>query len=214
MKQIDFLKDISESARRDIFRLGVEQAFPSGKEILLQGDPCTGVYIVLAGRALVYRSSPEGREQVLSTVDPGRLFNLAPAVQADGRNPANVRALDDTRLLFLRTSDFIILLEVHADLSLTVMRSLADHLEEFTNLVENLALRPVRGRVARFLLDQAEHPDGMRAWTQDEIADRLGTVRDMIGRVLRSFEDGGLIRRERQHIFLRDRKGLEAEANR
>jgi CRP/FNR family transcriptional regulator len=72
----------------------------------------------------------------------------------------------------------------------------------------------VRGRLARFLLEQAEAGAVTRRWTQEEIAAYLGTVRDMVGRTLRAFADAGLVRLERQRIVLLDREGLEAEAER
>jgi len=78
--------------------------------------------------------------------------------------------------------------------------------------VEDLSLHTVRGRLARFLLEQAETDETTRRWTQEEIAAHLGTVRDMVGRTLRAFADAGLVRMERQRIMLLDREGLEAEA--
>jgi CRP-like cAMP-binding protein len=102
------------------------------------------------------------------------------------------------------------------------LKDFADRLDHLTNLVEDLSLRTVRGRLARFLLEHAPPgPSGSidaggvtRRWTQDEIAAHLGTVRDMVGRTLRSFGDAGLIRMDRQRIVLLDREALEAEAQR
>jgi CRP/FNR family transcriptional regulator len=80
------------------------------------------------------------------------------------------------------------------------------------DLVEDLSLRTVRGRLARLLLEEAESGEVTRHWTQAEIAARLGTVREMIGRTLRALADAGHIRIDRQRIVLLDREGLEAEA--
>ncbi|MBM4430728.1 MAG: winged helix-turn-helix domain-containing protein, partial [Chloroflexi bacterium] len=85
-----------------------------------------------------------------------------------------------------------------------------DHL---TDLVEDLSLRTVRARLARFLLEHAEEQEVPRRWTQDEMAARLGTVRDMIGRTLKAFADAGLLRMDRQRIVLLDRQGLQTEAD-
>jgi CRP-like cAMP-binding protein len=97
------------------------------------------------------------------------------------------------------------------ELALALLQDFAERLDHLTNLVEDLALRTVRGRLARFLLEHAK--DGVaRHWTQDGIATHLGTVRDMVGRTLRAFADAGLVRMDRQRIVLLDREGLEAEA--
>jgi CRP/FNR family transcriptional regulator len=81
-------------------------------------------------------------------------------------------------------------------------------------LVEHLSLHTVRGRLARFLLEQAESGSIAQRWTQAEMAAGLGTVREMIGRTLRSLADAGLVRVDRDRILLLDRTGLEAEAER
>ena len=81
-----------------------------------------------------------------------------------------------------------------------------------TDLVENLSLRTVRGRLARFLLERAEEDKITQRWTQEAIAAHVGTVRDMVGRTLRAFADAGLLEMDRQRIVLLDREGLVAEA--
>ncbi len=97
---------------------------------------------------------------------------------------------------------------------MAILQDFAGRLDHLTNLVEDLSLRTVRGRLARFLLEHADSIQAARNWTHDEIAANLGTVRDMVGRTLRAFADAGLVRIERQRIVLLDREGLEAEAQR
>jgi CRP-like cAMP-binding protein len=66
----------------------------------------------------------------------------------------------------------------------------------------------VRARLARFIINLADSDTKSSGWTQDEIAAQIGTIRDVVGRLLREFEDQGLIRREQSEILLLDRKGL------
>ena len=82
-----------------------------------------------------------------------------------------------------------------------------------TDLAASLSLYSVRARLAQFLMELAALPETAGGWTQDEIAAHIGTVRDVVGRLLRDFESQGLIRRERQRITLLDRSGLEAIAD-
>ncbi len=82
-----------------------------------------------------------------------------------------------------------------------------------SDTVEDLALHTVRARLARFLLSRKSngaHP--AQHWTQEEIAAHIGTVRDVVGRTLRSFAQQDLIRRERGRLVVIDRPGLEHEA--
>ena len=83
-----------------------------------------------------------------------------------------------------------------------------------TDLIETLSLYSVRQRVAKFLIDEADAIEKENAvrWTQTDMAKRLGTVRDVLGRTLRKFADEGLVRFERERIILLDRQGLEKAA--
>ena len=107
---------------------------------------------------------------------------------------------------------FIEIIQGCADLFLAVLKDFAGKLSHLTGLVEQLSLHTIRGRLARFLIEQADHGEPTGRWTQDEMAAHLGTVRDVIGRTLRSFEEAGLIKRQRNRIVLVDRHALEAEA--
>ena len=108
--------------------------------------------------------------------------------------------------------DFLRLTETSPDLAMNVLRDFAGKLTHLTGLVEQLSLHSIRGRLARFLIEQANQGEVAGRWTQDEIAAHLGTVRDMVGRTLRAFTDSGMIRRERNRVILLDRAALEAEA--
>jgi CRP/FNR family transcriptional regulator len=159
----------------------------------------------------IFRLSPAGREQILMNLDPGEAFNIVPLFEPQGFNHASARALSAVMLYLLRKEDFLHLVETCPDLAMSVLKDFAGKLAHLTGLVEQLSLHSIRGRMARFLIEQA---DGQLAghWTQDEIAAHLGTVRDMVGRTLRAFTDAGFIRRSRNRIILLDRAALEAEA--
>jgi len=85
-------------------------------------------------------------------------------------------------------------------------------LAKITDLAANLSLYTVRARLAQFLIELADQPQSAGGWTQDEIAAHIGTVRDVVGRLLREFETQGLIDRDRQKIILLNRQGLKDEA--
>ena len=99
-------------------------------------------------------------------------------------------------------------------LALALLKELTSRLRHLVNLVDDLALHSVQGRLAGMLLEQAaEDKRGMpaAALTQAEMAARLGTVREMVGRALKTFEALGLLRLERGVIVLLDRAGLVAQ---
>jgi CRP/FNR family transcriptional regulator len=96
---------------------------------------------------------------------------------------------------------------------LAVLRYLSAEVRRLSDMVEELALHPVRTRLARFLLAQLGESSSTQRWTQQEIAAQVGTVREMVGRTLRAFAEEGLIRRQRGRLVVVDREGLEREAS-
>lgn len=226
MRSVPLFAALEESTLSHIAEEGIRRTYKAGEHILLEGEPCTAAYIILEGTVRVYRVSLEGREQVLVRLTAGETFNTVPLFQPEGANEANAMAVTDVTLWALLKRNFLALTREHGDLAMAVLQDFAGRLRHLTGLVEDLALYTVESRLARFLLDHAPPPTGKEPtekpqatmiaerWTQQDIATHLGTVRDMVGRELRAFQDADLIRLGRGKITLLDRERLEAIAGR
>lgn len=212
LSAIPLFATLSERTLLQLGRIALRRTYAPGTLILLEGEPCTAVFFIITGQVRIYRLSPQGRQQVLAILGAGQSFNTVPPFVPEATNPASVEAVGETTVLTLRKEDFLQLVRRCADLSWAILEDFAVRLLHLTDLVEDLALRSVRGRLARFLLEQADGVQTTRPWTQDEIAAHLGTVRDVVGRSLRGLAEAGLVRMERGRIVLLDREGLEAEA--
>jgi CRP/FNR family transcriptional regulator len=150
-----------------------------------------------------------GREQVLALLTPGQGFNIAPFFLDEPLNAGSIRAIVDAQVLVILAAHFQFLLEDLPAFNRMVMREYAQRLKSLTIRVEELGLYSVRARLVRFLLEQADRHGVSQRLTQDEIARHIGTVRDVVGRNLRSLESEGLIQLKRQHIRLLDRAALQ-----
>jgi len=188
--------------------------FKANEVVSWQSDACEFVYFIIKGEVEIYRLSPAGREQILNRLREGGCFNLAPAFVENASNQANARTLSNCELLAIGTSELNRILKEYPEFAFTVVRFLAERLARMTDLIEILSLYSVRQRVAKFLIDEADTIEKENAvrWTQTEMAKRLGTVQDVLGRTLRKFADEGLVRFERERIILLDRQGLEKAA--
>jgi len=206
LRHISLFADLSDDALARVASVAHSHTYAPGEVIIIQGDPCRAAYFVAEGQVRVYRLSPGGREQVLVRLGPGQTFNTVPPFTPHGLNHATVEALTPVTLYAITCKDLHRLVVECPELALALLRDFADRLDHLTNLVEDLSLRTVRGRLARFLLERAEVDEITRRWTQEEIAAH--------GRTLRAFADAGLVRMDRQRIVLLDREGLEAEAQR
>ena len=214
LRRISLFAGLSDDALVRVARRAIRRTYTPGEIVIFEGDPCQAAYFIAEGQVRVHRLSPGGREQVLARLGPGQAFNTVPPFQPHGVNHATVEALAEVTLYAITCEDFRRLVGECAELALGILQDFADRLDHLTDLVEDLSLRTVRGRLARFLLERADAGQVTQRWTQEDIAAHLGTVRDMVGRALRAFADAGLVRMERQRIILLDREGLEAEAQR
>ncbi|MGB9723406.1 MAG: Crp/Fnr family transcriptional regulator [Chloroflexia bacterium] len=184
--------------------------FERGAFLLLEGEPCQTVYFLLRGRVRVSKVSVEGREQVLALLGPGDGLNLVPAFDG-GPNPASAQALTEVEAYAFSCSDFRKLIGEFPRIAGNILADFAAKLRLLVGLVEDLSFRTVEARLARFLLSRDVAVPGRR-WTQEEMAAHLGTVREVVGRVLRAWREEGLIRQERGRIVILDRAALEKKA--
>jgi len=200
----DLKKIVSQSFCREI---------PAGEYVIQEGDEAQSAYFVLTGKMEVLRTGLSGREQVLALLDPGMGFNTAPFFLEEKSNPASVRAIVPAEALVIPGMQFMALLAEVRSFNNLVMRDYCEHLKLLAARVEELGLYSVRARLARFLLGQADRQADPLRWTQDEIARQIGTVRDVVGRSLRSLEAEGLIQLQRQQIRLLNRAALQKIAD-
>lgn len=196
---------LNEEALTDIARRLRPCSFRPGRYILMEGEQPPGLFLVLRGRVRLSRTAADGREQVLAMVGPGENFNSVPIFDSQP-NPTTARAMSPVDCLLLPRSDLLALIGAHPDLALAALREMADQLRELMSLVEDLAFRSVRARLARQLLSAAA--GDAAELTHQELAERAGTVREIAGRALRRLAEEGLVRLERGRVIVLDRQGL------
>ena len=215
LRRVPLFSALPERALSRLAEVAVRCACAPGETVILEGEPCQYVYFVAEGRARAVRTAPDGREQVLAWLRPGNAFNTVPPFLPRKVNHATVQAVTPLVLYAISVPDFLRLVGECPELARALLEDFARRLDHLTALVEDLSLRTVRGRLARFLLEHAQggrESTVIHRWTQEEIAAQIGTVREVVARTLRAFANAGLLRMERHRIVLLDRAGLEAEA--
>ncbi len=186
--------------------------------LMSEGDPCEGLFVVQSGAIKLFKMSENGREQILVIERAGSTVGDLPIF--DGGNfPASAVAAEDSTLLFLPKREFLDLCRSNSAVAFAVIRTLAWRFRYLTSLVEELSLKEVSHRLARFLRDRAV-AQGVRTRrgiefpleeTNQEIGAEIGTVRDLVSRNLRRFVDRGLIKMERRKVIILDMAELEAQ---
>ncbi len=218
LRRAALFASLPENLVADLAAVAVERRYGRGQVIFLEGEPCAGLHIVAEGQVRIYKVSPGGREQVLEQVGPGVSFNDV-AVLDGGPNPASAMALTDVTLLVIARADIRRLAHEHPGLAWALIESVARRTRHLVNMVEDLALRSVKARLARLLLAEAERTaartqiERSQMLTQAEMAARVGTVREMVGRALRELAEERLIAFDRHRITILDRARLAQVAD-
>ena len=184
----------------------------AGKELVIEAKITRHIYFLVSGHVRALRISQEGRLQILGRFGPGSTLNIIPMLNDDSVNQASIETLTRVRIIVLDSISFNKLISNYPDFSIMIMKHLAERMTKMVDLVSDLSFHSVRIRLARFLIDMAENPFIEVGWTQDEIAAQIGTIRDVVGRILRDFESKGLIKRNFQQIILLNREGILREA--
>jgi CRP/FNR family cyclic AMP-dependent transcriptional regulator len=214
LRQISLFSGLSDAILESVNDVLIRHHYVPNEYIMIGGRPSHSAYFIEQGRVNVFRTSANGRKLVVARLGPGDGFNVVCCLGSCRESPANVCALTPVKAIAIAQDDLRQLLLRYPDLAFAVLNHLADRLKHLTALTEMLGLLSTRGRLARFILDHADDA-GLIYWhcTQEDIAARLGTVKDVVGRTLRGFADEGLIELPTRHcILIRDAEGLAIEA--
>ena len=216
LKGIPFFASLDRSVLEDMASHAHGLTFAPGEMVFLEGDPCAGFFVVERGRCKIFKTSAEGREQTLHVILPGHSFNEV-SVSDGGPNPATVMTVDEAVIWNISRDDLKVLALRYPAVSWALLEHMARRARSLVGIVEDLGLRPVKARLAKLLLEEAERSlqgelDRNDLLTQQEMAARLGTVREMVGRALRTLMDEGAIKIERHRIIIVDQDLLRQEA--
>jgi CRP/FNR family transcriptional regulator, cyclic AMP receptor protein len=205
LTDISIFSGLDPQTLADVARQMERREYRSGEFIVLEGEAPPGLFFVRGGRVRLSRTSPDGREQVLTMVGAGQNFS-AVALFDDQPNPETARAMTAVQCLVLPAGPLHVLIARRPAVAVALLREFSSQLRELMLLVDDLAFRSVRERLARQLLREASA--GHAELTQQELAERAGTVREIAGRVLRQLAQEGLVRLERGRVIVLDRARL------
>jgi CRP-like cAMP-binding protein len=202
LQQISYLAEVNADTLAAIAQQAVRRTFASDEMIFLEGEPSAGLWLVENGRIKAYKLSPDGQEYILRFFGPGETFNDLAALDGSP-NAASTTAVTYVAAWVVPTAVFRDLLTADHQLCLAVIQGLAGRVRQLVGRVEDLALRPVTARLARFLLEQVEDPTLTHpAVTRTLIAGHLATTPESISRSLRVLEEKGAIRFDRHRIII------------
>ena len=182
--------------------------YERGEALFWEGDPCAGLHIIEQGFVKLYRLSPQGRQYIVRVLQEGDTCNEVPTFDG-GTNPVNVEALEPTRVWVIQAYILRKLLVQHPEFSQKVINNLTKQLRGLVKMVSEMAFYQVTHRLARLISAQTPEELSGPPWTQEQLAARLGTVREVVARSLKELERSGAINVDKRRIEVSDPDVLE-----
>lgn len=212
-------KELDAELLRALAARAVERSFRKGELLFVAGEEARGLYVIVVGAVRAFRESADGREQVIHVERAGATVAEVPVFD-DGVFPSSVAAETDSTLLFIDKRDVRNLCREHPQIALAALKVLATRLRRCAELVETLSLREVGQRLARLLLAEARAGGGRTkagfeltlALTNQQIAARVGSVREVVSRALARLQQDGLVKLEGRRLSIPDEAALASYA--
>jgi CRP/FNR family transcriptional regulator len=214
LSQIALFAGLRENEIQALAQRAVERRYGAGEMLFWEGEACAGIFLIVQGSVKIFKTSGGGREMMLA-------LEAAPSTVAElplfdgGPYPASVRAVEPVVALFINKSDFQQVCRQYPDVALKVLAVVGNRLRHLVGVVEAMTFGSVTQRLAKLLLEASRQAGGDEfglPLTHQEIASRLGTVREVVSRNLARFRAEGLIRIQGHQLRIHDRAGLERES--
>jgi CRP-like cAMP-binding protein len=217
LQQAALLSNLSREELQMLAAHTVRKLFHAGELLFSEGEPCRGLHIIARGKVRIFKTSVNGREQVLAVNSPGESVAELPVFDG-GPYPASAMATEDTEIAFISRRDFHAYCLEHPEVPLKVLSVVGARLRRLVGIIEELSFTTIRQRLIAMLVKLAQS-DGKKTdrgiefllpATHQELANQLGTVRELVSRNLMRLQAEGLLEVDARQIVVRDLKGLSS----
>ena len=199
-RKAELFRDLSDDVLRTLAKYAVEKRLARNEILFVAGEPAAGLYLIAEGAVRAFRTGIDGREQIIH-VERAVTTIAEPPVFDNGKYPSTTAAEEASKLFFLPKDKIQAACFKHPELALAAARLMATRLRRCAELVESLSLREVGQRLAELLLEEAtvhgkQLPEGVvfkQRLTHNQLAARIGTVREVVTRVMFRLQQQGLL---------------------
>lgn len=213
LERSEFFAGLAPEISAELAAIASLKKYRTGETIFEEGAPGTGFHLVAEGRVKIYKSSPDGREQILHLFDQGQLFGEVAIFFGRGY-PASAQALGPSRTVFFPRQGLLELIGRNPDMAFALLGLMAQRLARFTVLLESVTLKEAPARLAAFILSLAGETDQAELTiTKTQLASLLGSTPETISRALGRLKNQALIKEEKPRIIILDRDRLKDVAD-
>lgn len=166
--------------------------FHSKKFIFFQNQEADGFYLIAKGEVKIFVIGNDGREQIIHRLHKGETFGEVAVFQGKSF-PATAVATIDSELLFFPKSSFLSVSRKNPDLLLNIIAILSSHLRRMVNMIDDLSLKDVESRLAKFLIEQNSEIVQLKV-SKTELSSQIGTIPATLSRTLKKLQKKNVIK--------------------
>ncbi len=216
LRRTPLFRTLPEAEIRRIAKISRLRKFPAGSKIFSKAEQAKHMFIVARGRVKIYISSGLRKRKTFDYLESGNFFGEMALLDGKERS-ASAQAVEDSQLLLIDKREFRQLLLAHPGLACLLLKTLSDRLRGANEEIESLIFKNVLGRLARILVQLGgrygksaegglliDHP-----FSQQELADLIGTSREPLSRALASLRRAQLVGARHGRLFLQDPERLK-----
>ena len=179
--------------------------------VFSEGDPASGFYIVAEGKVKIYKLSSQGKEYIMNVAASGQA--IAEVTVFSGKDyPASAQAIQNSTLLFLPKDAFLDILKSYPEIALRMLAALSQRQRHFAEMIEDLSLRDVACRLAKYLLNLAQENGGNTFeldLQKSDLAMKLATIPETLSRNLKKLKTKKLISLQANTVTILNKKALQ-----
>ena len=206
LNDISLFSCMEKSALTRLIDEAGQKTYPKNTILFSEGDETDSLYIVLKGRVKAFLTNQEGKEIILAVFGPGEYFGEMALIDKGNRS-ATIMTKEQTRVIIISGKSLRDLLASDVNITLNLLKELLDRFRDAQRKIKSLALMDVYGRVTRLLLQLADKEGNERVIkepiTHQEIANMVGSSREMVSRIMQSLTTGNYIEKRNRKIFIR-----------
>ncbi|MGE5653262.1 MAG: Crp/Fnr family transcriptional regulator [Bacillota bacterium] len=214
LRKIRLFSDLDDQELEQIASIVITRKCKKRTILFTEGEPGDTIYFVKSGRVKIFKTTEDGREQILRLIEPGEVMAEAVLFESGGY-PASAEVMEDSEICLIRNPDLEQLVMQHGEIAIRLIRVLSRRLKEAQHNVRDLALKDAYARTASILLKMVQNskvtPHGIEVkpdLSRQELANMVGTSRETVSRILSDFQQQKILVAERNKIVLLDKEKL------
>jgi len=206
LREIPLFSRLDDKALGNLEKAAIRRAYPKNTILISKGDQSDQLFVVLKGKLKVSITDASGKEIIMSLLGAGDYFGEMAMIDGESRS-ATIVTTQASEVLTISRDDFHRTLMSSPELMFELLKVLARKVRIATDKLESLAFEDVYGRLVKLLIQLARpHED---VWivedrlTHQEIANMIGSSREMVTRILKALTSGGYISIDRKRITIK-----------